>query len=166
LTVLVLLLKKLLIINELNISFYGILKWQIYRKLLGGLCSYVLILMVAAFLRICPDCTSIGHSFLEILRYYSNDFDYETMFIDRGEVIVLMSSEYQKLDNLFVVDPFRVGVNSARNLTRFNEIKELFNKSYMKIKDCIEKYESGEQIANILDKIYDKQPHEKEPFVA
>lgn len=153
LTELVLLLKKLLSLHELNIPYYGIL----VVLFVGGLSSYVLILMVSSFLKICKGCNTIGHSFLEILRYYAYDFNYQRMYINRGEFIVLMSEEYPMLENFVVIDPFRMELNAARNLTRLEDIKDLFRNSYELIMNYIEKYEAGEDVNEILAKLYQKE---------
>lgn len=96
--------------------------------------------MVSGFLGICPKCPTPAHSFLEFLRYYAQDFDGATMFLDRGEIVVRFPGELMCGGNLWVVDPFRVGVNAAMNMTRFTEIKavfeEVFDKFIRVIKDC------------------------------
>jgi len=62
------------------------------------------------------------------------------MFIDRGEMVVRFPGELMCGESLWVVDPFRIEVNAAMNMTRFTEIKTAFEKVFERaietIKDC------------------------------
>ena len=110
--------------------------------------------MVSAFLNACPSLPTLGHSFVEIVRYYSQDFNPDKMFIDRGEIIVVLPTECPKFADFVVFDPFRIGYNAARNLTRFTDIQELFGATYKCIIDLITKYEAGEEVPQILELVY------------
>lgn len=117
---LVFLLKRLLRTNELNISFYG------------GLSSYCLTLMVTAFLRMRSPLPTPGEYFLDFLRYYWEDFDSSKMEIVNGEGISYFDIPYVS-NQPFIMDIFQTEVNAAANVTRFNEIQDLFKKAYKKI---------------------------------
>lgn len=114
----------------------------------------MIILMVAAFLKTCPNCPSVGHSFVEFLRYYSQDFSNSRMIIDRGELIVLLPTECIKTTDLVVLDPFRTGINAARTLTKFIDIKVLFGETYDRIMDMVKRHEAGEDVSHIIDAAY------------
>ena len=105
----------------------------------------------------CQNCPTVGHSFLEFLRYYAHDFDASKMFVDRGQRIFVLSAECLKVADLVVLDPFRIGINAARNLTRFADIKALFNMTHEHLMGLIKKYESGEEITEIMESVYKTQ---------
>jgi len=75
------------------------------------------------------------------------------MYVNAGEIIVLISKEFSKMTNLFVCDPFRIGLNAAANLTRFDDIKKLFSKSFEILINSVQKYEKGEQIEKQILKL-------------
>jgi len=77
------------------------------------------------------------------------------MLIDRGEIIIVLPAEFLKTADLLVLDPFRLGVNAARNLTRFFDIKDLFGVTYNKIIELVKKNDTGEEITGIIDKIFE-----------
>ena len=68
------------------------------------------------------------------------------MFIDRGELIIVLPEECFKPADVLVMDPFRLGVNSAKNLTRFFEIKTVYEETLEKIMEMLKRHEAGEII--------------------
>lgn len=48
-------------------------------------------------------------------------------------MVVRFPGELVSGGSLWVVDPFRIGMNAARSLTRFMEIKEVFGETFEKI---------------------------------
>ncbi len=101
--------------------------------MLGGLGSFPLVLMVAAFLQ------SVQHNgekdeaqlFLQFLNYFGQLFNNEEMAVreDGMEMCEWKEEALEQglLTDLFVQDPFRKGVNVASSVTRFGEIKECFS---------------------------------------
>lgn len=108
--------------------------------------------MVSAFLGICPGCPTAAHSFVEFLRYYGQDFDGTTMFVDRGELILGLPGEILNAGSMWVVDPFRVGVNAARNLARFAEIKEVFEETFERVIEMIKSCKRKVSLEEIIKK--------------
>eukprot|EP00831_Metopus_contortus_P029334 TRINITY_DN24145_c0_g1_i3.p2 TRINITY_DN24145_c0_g1~~TRINITY_DN24145_c0_g1_i3.p2 ORF type:complete len:189 (-),score=44.19 TRINITY_DN24145_c0_g1_i3:198-764(-) len=137
---LVILLKKLLLNHGLNIAF------------LGGLNSYLVTIIVSAFLSICPHTfTSPSRCLVEALRYYAYEFDPMHMFIDRGEAIVLFPEDFEPTEEVIILDPNRTTDNAAHNVKRFGEIQTLFALTFNGIMDTIIKYEAGEEVGSILE---------------
>ena len=125
---LVFLLKTLLHKYGLNIPFQG------------GIGSYVLILMTSAFLKMSRQLPSVGHYFLEILRYYGEEFKSEQMMIIGGEYITIPKTT-PLLDDLTVIDPFTMNTNAASRVKQFVQVKEVFLKVYKKISALSEQYD-------------------------
>jgi DNA polymerase sigma len=147
---LVMLAKRLLSLRNLNIPYHGISALH-----LGGLSSYVLTLIVSGFLKICPGCPTAAHSFVEFLRYYAQDFDTTKMFVDRGEFVVVVPVDFLKMPDLLVVDPFRIGVNAARSVTRFEEIQDEFEHTFDKVIEMLKIYEDKKDLQITIDRIFE-----------
>ena len=111
--------------------------------------------MVAGFLKICPGCPTVAHSLVEFLRYYAQDFDCTRMFVDRGEFIVVVPSEFPAMTNLLVLDPFR-GMNAAKSLTRFSEIQDIFEETFDRAIELMKRYADNPNIKITLDCIFGK----------
>ena len=130
---LVLLLKTFLSKNKLNDSFEG------------GISSYVLTLMVSAFLKSNSYLVSLAHCFLEILKYYGDEFKETQMIIVGGEYITISKTELTP-NNLYIVDPFINNTNAASSVRQFANIRSLFMKIYNEVKDVSEQYEKESPI--------------------
>lgn len=86
--------------------------------------------MISAFFNTCPPLPTIGHVFLELLRYYGYVFQNEQMVIAEGEYIVPYSEASTLSDSLRVMELFQPNVNAAANVVKFGEIRALFIKVY------------------------------------
>lgn len=126
---LVFLLKTLLHTRGLNVPFQG------------GVSSYVLTLMTSAFLKMSFQLPSVAHYFLEILRYYGEEFKSDQMMIIGGEYITIPKF-ISPLHTLVVVDPFTTNTNAASSVSQFQLIKELFSRTRKEIITLSEQYES------------------------
>ena len=89
--------------------------------------------MVSAFYNTCPPLPTIGHVFLELLRYYGYVFQNTQMIIAEGEYIVIHADTQILPNELFVLDLFQSNTNAAANVTKFGEIREVFMKTYEEI---------------------------------
>ena len=94
--------------------------------------SYILILLISAFINICPYFPSLGHYFLAFLQYYGHTFQSDHMFIVEGEYI--MYQEEYLPGSIAVMDLFNPSQNAAAAVTKLKEIRELFKKIYEEIK--------------------------------
>ena len=110
--------------------------------------------MVSAFLKICPMCPTIAHSFAEILRYYGEEFDGDRMVIHRGEIITLEPTEITKSEDILVLDPFRGGINAAATFTRLDELKSLFSSTHRRIMSLQMESSESRKTQSILESIY------------
>jgi len=137
---LVLLLKKLLSMHGLNIPYHG------------GISSYVLTLMLTAFLYTCPQLHTPAQYFLEILRYYGQEFKSSQMAIIQGQYI-LIPREMISNCGLMVVDLYMPENNAAASVTKFEEVRELLSNTYEKINKLAETYDPKQTSFSILDKI-------------
>ena len=125
-----LLLKKLLKSSGLNNPF------------IGDISSYVLNLMVSAFLQMCRNSPSPAECFMELLRYYGKEFKNEQMMIVQGDYVMIMPVQVMS-GRLVVTDPFRPGVNTAINVTRFDRVQECMNSMWEKLQKVKEEWKSG-----------------------
>ena len=92
---------------------------------LGGMNSYTLTLIVSAFLTTKPEISCPAQCLMETLKFIGTEFDSNNMIIVGDDVV-----EVKDAFNLYVEDPFRPGVNVARNVRRFKEIKEVIGNCY------------------------------------
>jgi len=111
--------------------------------------------MVSGFLKICPGCPTVAHSFVEFLRYYAQDFDTAEMFVDRGEFVLPLPLDFLKTPNLLVLDPIRRGINAARTVTRFEEIQDEFEHTFDKVIEMIGIYEDKKDLQITIDHIFE-----------
>ena len=132
----VILLKKLLHVNKLNIPYFGTIQTDITQ--IGGISSFTLTLIVSAFLATSPPFPSVGHCFMNILEYFGKIFAAESMIVTQDCIAVTDFPDFLGEATLFVSDPFRPEINAASNVTRFPEIKKCFSDAYDKL---IQKYE-------------------------
>ncbi len=91
--------------------------------------------MLSALLHTCPLLPSVAHYFLEALRYYGEKFQSERMVVVQGEYISIVAPGMVPQDELVVADLFCPGVNAAANVTRFKDIRTMFNTTFHKIYD-------------------------------
>ena len=134
------LLKRLLSFHGYNIPYYG------------GISSYVLTLMITAFLNSCPALPSVGDYFIEILRYFGQEFQSDQMAIIRGQYI-LIPNEAMYTCGLIVMDPYWPDVNAAAKVTQFEQIRELFSNTYERINKLAEEYNpkaAKESLLNVI----------------
>lgn len=136
---LVILLKKLVALHGYNIPFHG------------GISSYVLTLMVSAFLRTFPATPSIGQAFTDILVYYGAIFDPGRTMVYMGRAILDVGA-VRKQSDVLVTDPFRPEFNAAATLTQFAEIQQLLLASHRYLIETLmseEEIEKGEILKGI-----------------
>ena len=103
--------------------------------MIGGLNSCTLVLMISAFFNTCPPLPTVGHLFLELLRYYGYVFRNDQMVIAEGEYIVPHNEPNAPLDDLRVMDLFQPNLNASANVIKFGEIRALFKKVYESIQN-------------------------------
>ena len=101
--------------------------------------SYVLVIMLCAFLKACPAFNSVGYYFMEALRYYGQVFKAEEMLICEGMCLTFKNVITSPSD-LVVIDIFMSEVNAAANITQFNKIKALLSESYTKLSSEVSLY--------------------------
>ena len=126
---LTLLSKQLLSNFNLNIPYHGTITCQ-YP--IGGMSSYVLIMMLSAFLKSGPCLPTLGHYFLEALRYYGYEFKTDQLMVAQGELI-MFKSEIIPSNDLLVLDKFLPDTNAAANITEFERIRQLFCSTHTKL---------------------------------
>jgi len=112
--------------------------------------------MVSAFLRMCPQLPSVGECFIEILRYYGQEFNSEKMMIMQGDYVMLMPVRIcagvgmGRWPGLITTDPFRLGVNAAASVTRFTELQRCFMKTWAKVTMMKDRYDNGAVLDEII----------------
>jgi len=111
-------LKELLKLHDLNKPFTG------------GISSFVVIIMILAFLKLSPVHTSPSKCLMALLCYYGSVFDYKTMIIANEEISFVYGSANDKLT---IFHPLQPEINIAYNVTRFEEIRKCFMEGYRKI---------------------------------
>lgn len=92
--------------------------------------SYVATLMVSAFLNTFPRFLTLGHAFVEVLRYYGKEFDPSCLAIHEGRKIM---PKIVPGVELVVYDIFAPEVNAAASVTQFENIREVMADAY----DCL-----------------------------
>lgn len=131
----VILFKKLLHRRGLDKSFFG------------GISSYVLTILAAAFLRSSPE-KAIRKCFMGMLEYYGKIFDSRKVAVVGGLLVPIEGGQ----GNLFVSDPYRPYMNIAYSVTRFKEIQSCFAECHdviiRKRKHWIYEYNKNSQILN------------------
>ena len=83
--------------------------------------------MLSAFFSTFPALPTVGHSFIEALRYYGKEFDAAYLSVVEGRRILIKS---MMTPELFVYDVFLPDVNAAASVTLFDSIKLYFGKAY------------------------------------
>ncbi len=91
--------------------------------------SYVLILMLSAFLSPFSAFPTVGHSFIEALRYYGKGFNTTYLAIADGQRIMYKGG-LVPTSELVVLDIFLPEINAAANVTMFECIRSMFSKAY------------------------------------
>lgn len=104
------------------------------KPFIGDSSSYVISLMVSAFINSSEEFYSLAECFKRILEYYGEEFDSTRMMIVRGECIMLMPIEGQE-GRLVVTDPFKPWVNAAHNVTRFTKLQECLRNTLKLIRE-------------------------------
>lgn len=99
-------------------------------NILGGLSSYILIQMILAFANLYATLPPIEELFMSFLQYYGYIFKTNQMYIVNGECIAMQVEENLQPDELVVVDMFNPSTNAAASVTKFGEIKLLFQKVF------------------------------------
>lgn len=120
-----LLAKRLLYNHNLNVLFHGI-----FMLTIGGMSSYTLILLISAFLNVCPQFQTVGEYFMAFLQYYGWTFEYSRLAIAEGELFIYKDAEW---DELLVIDLFKPDTNAAGGVTKFEEIRQLMQTTYKEI---------------------------------
>jgi len=127
--------------------------------------SYVLSLLISAFLSTitAESHKSVGHAFIDFLKYYGTIYDPNTMMISQDIIscmpIEQISSEMHNI--LYVSDPFRPEWNAAASVTRFCEIQDCFRQVYEKLIEiegnweAIMKNETGKYTKGILQNLFE-----------
>ena len=95
----VLILKKLLQVNDLNQTFTG------------GLNSYSIVLMTAAYLQKFHQVRSISKNIMEFLNFYGSFFDPSKTMISMAEPFFLSLGYLPSHSNLMIVDPLDQSVS-------------------------------------------------------
>jgi len=131
----VLVLKKLVKAKGLNKPF------------VGDPSSYIISLMVSAFLNTTRKFASVSECFEELLRFYGYEFNSMKSMIVRGEFITLMPIEILK-GRLVATDPFKPWLNAAYNVTRFKEFQEC-------LRDTLDRIKQGKTFKELLSKSND-----------
>lgn len=113
--------------------------------------SYILLQMLSAFFNTGHfDLPSLGDYFLEVLKFYGTIYQWESLSIVQGEIIV--NGRIFEGDGLEVLDYYMPNTNSAANLTKYEEIRMLFKNSYEKLIALSNNYTKG---TSILEKIFE-----------
>lgn len=112
--------------------------------------SYVLLLMISAFLNTCPSLPSAAHYLIEVLRYYGNEFNSEEMSVIGGKIALV---KFFSSIGLEVVDPFLYDTNAAASVTKFEEIRLLFRNNYEKLISLSKDFKITNNDNSILQKI-------------
>ena len=149
--------KKLLHIKQLNVPYFGILPIKsLMTNILGGMGSYVLVLILYAFLNTSPVYESSAHSFLEFLKYYGTEFDSNSMLVSEGgiETVRIDGMLLESQVALYVADPFRPELNAAANVLRFREIQSYFKKLFETLMKIKEEYNHSTTQGDILPKMF------------
>ena len=89
--------------------------------------SYVIVLMVSAFLSTPSKVITLGRSFMETLRYYGKEFDASYLMIIEGRKIV---RKMFPSPELMIYDIFSPDTNAASSVTLFDNIREVIGKAY------------------------------------
>jgi len=89
--------------------------------------SYVIVIMLSAFLNILPELPNVGYCLIEALKYFGTVFSPEGLAIADGRRIMV---KHDPTPDLEVYDVFLPDVNAAANLTQFREIQKVFARSY------------------------------------
>jgi len=119
----------------------------------GGMGSYVLILMISAFMKIRAPLPSAAHYFVDFLRYYGEEFQFSHMIIVGGEYIMI-PKDTPRFDALVVIDPFTMNTNAASSVTEFVKIQTIFKNLYKTINGLWEQYVPEKSDPKILDAIF------------
>ena len=94
----------------------------------GGINSYMMVMLVAAFLR-SNRSYNICDCFMKMLKYYGKDFDTKRSAIIGGYIVPVINVS----GVLIISDQFRPGINIAQSASRFSEIQIYFSKIYDKL---------------------------------
>ncbi len=133
----VLTIKRILAQNELNVCYTG----KVRLMVIGGLNSYSLLLLCAAYYSIDPYFQSAGEGLLRILCFYGHHFNnmlygiyydghsvYSHLLSPSRAYFPLISAVLSQ--SLVIQDPFCQYNNVTASLYRFNEIRACFAKTY------------------------------------
>eukprot|EP00826_Nyctotherus_ovalis_P016171 TRINITY_DN14667_c0_g1_i8.p1 TRINITY_DN14667_c0_g1~~TRINITY_DN14667_c0_g1_i8.p1 ORF type:complete len:490 (+),score=99.55 TRINITY_DN14667_c0_g1_i8:126-1595(+) len=114
------------------------------RPFAGDPSSYIISLMVSAFLNTEEKYASVAECFEELVRYYGREFDSTKMMIVRGEYIALMPIEILE-GRLVATDPFKPWLNAAYSVSRFKALQEC-------LRDTLELIRKGRNLKELLNK--------------
>lgn len=114
------------------------------RPFAGDPSSYILSLMVSAFLNTEEKCASVSECFEELARYYGHEFDSTKMMIVRGEYIALMPIGILE-GRLVATDPFKPWLNAAYSVSRFKTFQQC-------LRDTLELIRRGKSLKELLSK--------------
>ncbi len=110
--------------------------------------SFTVGLMLTAFIRSLPGYLSPGHVLISALHYYGHVFEPSQMSIVNCCIALFRLDAGPVAAPLYVAHPFHPEANVAYNVTRFEEIRECFRRSYARL---VEAFQTGQ--STLLDKV-------------
>jgi len=118
--------------------------------------------MIASFLKSSGCFPDIAYCIANFLHYFGHIFNNEEMGIFEEGIKLF---DWKKLEppivegllppDLYVSDPFRVGINSAKSVTDFQAIKFCFCKAYNRLLELEQNFiENENSIKSIIEHIF------------
>lgn len=111
--------------------------------------------MIAALLKIRTPMPTAGHYFMDVLRYYGQEFRNDQMMVISGEYIMI-PRDIPRVGELMVIDPFTMHTNAAASVSRFEAVRGVLNAAYKQIVGLEEAFEPGQKL-RILETVLGKK---------
>ncbi|CDW85158.1 UNKNOWN [Stylonychia lemnae] len=134
----VLVLKKLLQINNLNQTFTG------------GLNSYSIVLMTSAYLQQFEGVSQMSMNLMEFFNFYGSFYDPKNTIISSHVAPHFIKSQHILNEHMIIIDPLDSGNNPSKGAYQISKIQEIFKVAHSILSECLNLFKHDQREIDIM----------------